>query len=637
MTRRREFLTLGVHGESATSFRIPAAEFSTQTTIVYGAKGMGKTNLIAVAAEELEAAGERFAVLDPIGVSWGLRHPATKSSGAGLPILILGGVHGDLPIEPTAGAVVAEFVVDESQNVVIDISRRADGRMWGQGEKLRFVTAYLNRLYEKQGERRRPLLQIIDEAGRFAPENAPKGAVDVAACIGALEQIVELGRNVGVGVMLTTQRSARMKKSVSELAECLVAFRTIGPRSNEAVIDWFGAHVDRAKTNELVAELRTLERGSALVVSPGWLKFEGVVHFRGRRTFDSSATPTSADKRRAAAAAPAPARLAEFRAKLAETVARAELDDPRKLRERVIALERELDREKQARKTDADKASRALEQATEGAVVAVGLTQSLANVTTHIRAVLDLVDKIERNAKEDFDRFRAGVVDAGRTVELAIANLKTKAGKTVTVKVPPPLRSNVKVSADVIAGFGKRFEALGQVGQVDTRRQAAKIDREFVDGVGLSADGLGAGERRVLAAVAIAREQGTTRAGISVAVDLKKSTRDLYLQRLTRAGLVEVRGGRVFASPAGLEAVGDELERIPTGRDLVPFWRARLSGGELAIFDAVVAGAREREALGAEAGLKKSTRDLYVQRLIRREILVADGPGRVTLAPAFGA
>src|SRR4051812_14105023 len=83
----------------------------TSTVVVYGGKGMGKTNLGSVLVEELAKAGLRWSVLDPLGVWWGLRH-AKDGKGPGIECLVLGGVHGDIPIEPTGGAVVADLVVD---------------------------------------------------------------------------------------------------------------------------------------------------------------------------------------------------------------------------------------------------------------------------------------------------------------------------------------------------------------------------------------------------------------------------------------------------------------------------------------------------------------------------------------------
>src|SRR5579871_815677 len=118
--------------EIASDLRLPL-DTVTNTIVVYGGKGMGKTNFGAVLVEELAAHGLKFSLLDPVGVSWGLQHGKSKNA-PGLEILILGGIHGDIPIEPTAGAVVADLVVDESVNTVVDISRHPTGKMWSHGE-----------------------------------------------------------------------------------------------------------------------------------------------------------------------------------------------------------------------------------------------------------------------------------------------------------------------------------------------------------------------------------------------------------------------------------------------------------------------------------------------------------------------
>jgi len=62
----------------------------TATIVAYGGKGMGKTNLGSVLVEELSRVGLRWAWLDPLGVSWGLRHGAA-GTGPGVECLILGG------------------------------------------------------------------------------------------------------------------------------------------------------------------------------------------------------------------------------------------------------------------------------------------------------------------------------------------------------------------------------------------------------------------------------------------------------------------------------------------------------------------------------------------------------------------
>lgn len=315
-------------------------ETVTSTLIVYGGKGMGKTNLLSVFSEEFYKANLRFSVIDPMGVCWGLQHGADKSK-SGIDVLILGGIHGDIPIEPTAGAVVADLVVDETVSTVIDISRHANGKMWSRGERIRFVADYFTRLYERQGEQRNPIFQWIDEAARFLPQQIPHGAVDIARCVGAIEQVGEEGRNVGIGLGLLAQRSARLNKSVAELADCMFSFRTVGPNSIKAILEWFGEHVPKERWKELIEKIRTLPIGNALVVSPGWLQYEGVAQMRPRETFDSSATPRPGKALRAPGKATKPD-LKKYRERMKETIERAQTADPRALRQQLAERDQRI-------------------------------------------------------------------------------------------------------------------------------------------------------------------------------------------------------------------------------------------------------------------------------------------------------
>src|SRR5688500_12978480 len=86
-------------------------EFATEASAILARRGRGKTYTASVFAEELEAAGQPFVVLDPVGVWWGLRS-STDGTKPGLKVKILGGEHSDVPLEPTAGRLLATFVVD---------------------------------------------------------------------------------------------------------------------------------------------------------------------------------------------------------------------------------------------------------------------------------------------------------------------------------------------------------------------------------------------------------------------------------------------------------------------------------------------------------------------------------------------
>jgi len=76
-------------------------EWLTLSSVVYGARGSGKTTLGSVIGEEAYKAGQRFCAIDVKGDWWGLKATA-DGKGAGIPVVIFGGDHQDVPLEAVA-------------------------------------------------------------------------------------------------------------------------------------------------------------------------------------------------------------------------------------------------------------------------------------------------------------------------------------------------------------------------------------------------------------------------------------------------------------------------------------------------------------------------------------------------------
>jgi len=83
----------------------------TDTIGVLAVKGAGKTYTFLVLVEEMVKAKIPVVVVDPVGVCWGLRASA-DGKWPGLAVTVLGGRHGDAPLEASAGRVVADLVVE---------------------------------------------------------------------------------------------------------------------------------------------------------------------------------------------------------------------------------------------------------------------------------------------------------------------------------------------------------------------------------------------------------------------------------------------------------------------------------------------------------------------------------------------
>lgn len=588
-------------------------ETQTSTLVVYGGKGMGKTNFGSVLVEELAKQRLRFSVIDPLDVWWGLQHGATKDT-RGLDVVILGGPRGDIPIEPSAGAVVADFVADEPVSTVI-VLRKSDGAMWTSAERVKFVTAYAGRLFQRQGENRIPLLQVIDEAGRFVPQLAQKGDRDIAECVSAIEQLVEWGRNVGVGVALLTQRSARMAKAVSELADCMVAFRTVGPNSVGAIVDWFGEHVPKERQKELVEQVRKLDRGTALVVSPGWLGFEGTARMRARETFDSSSTPAPGKSLRAPGQAQKPD-LEKYRTRMAETIARAKADDPKALRARIAELERELLHAKaRAIPPSEDQLAHARAQGAHAAESA--LEAVLTGIGAKTEAATKALERVAEILREPI-----GVDITGIAVEAS------------TVRANTPTLRRVALATARAVQAPARGRTRPAVQPVTPRRAPLQSDTEAPD--------VGAGALRMLRILAQYAPAGLPEGQWAALAGLKRSggTCGTYVSRLRTRGLLERRGDLFYATDAGVSAAG-EVQGLPTtAEELIDLWRGKTGMRPvIPLVEAVVwssSASLTRAELAEACGLTASggTFSTYLSRA-RTAGLLADSGDALVPGPAF--
>jgi hypothetical protein len=95
--------------------------FVTNTTAVLARRGAGKSYTASVIAEQVMEAEQPVIILDPLGAFWGLRSSADGKK-PGYAVIVLGGRHGDVPLEPTAGKVIANLVVEKPGWYVVDLS-----------------------------------------------------------------------------------------------------------------------------------------------------------------------------------------------------------------------------------------------------------------------------------------------------------------------------------------------------------------------------------------------------------------------------------------------------------------------------------------------------------------------------------
>lgn len=307
------------------------AEAVTQTFAILAKRGMGKTYTASVMAEEMLKAKSHVIIIDPVGVWWGLRSSA-DGKGDGLPIIIAGGEHADIPLQPGGGELLADLVVDKRISIVIDLS------LMRKGQQVKFMTDFAETLYRRN---RNAVHLILDEADAFAPQRPMPGE---AQMLGAIEDIVRRGRARGIGVTMITQRPSVLNKNVLTQIEVLIALRLTAPLDQKAVDEWVKTHAEEGQRQEFMASLPSLPVGTAWFWSPGWLNLFERVKVRKRETMDSSSTPKIGQPVKAAKLAPVD--IEALREQMAETIEAAEATDPKALQRRVKELEQQLANQK---------------------------------------------------------------------------------------------------------------------------------------------------------------------------------------------------------------------------------------------------------------------------------------------------
>lgn len=253
-------------------------EAVTESFVIVGRRGTGKTSAAVVLVEEMLLAGQQVLAIDPTGVWWGLASTVDGLRPA-LPVLVLGGEHGHRDLEPGAGAEVARLAAGSQTSVVCDVSSLS------RRQQRTFNAELLEHLYRSNRE---PLHVVIDEADLVAPQRATAGSEPL---LSAAEDLVRRGRVRGLGTTLVTQRPASLHKDVLSQASTLIALQLTAAQDRRAIQDWIGNAVGDTSGHDVADSLPSLPVGTAWLASPGWLELLTRVTFRARRTFDSSRTP----------------------------------------------------------------------------------------------------------------------------------------------------------------------------------------------------------------------------------------------------------------------------------------------------------------------------------------------------------
>lgn len=545
----------------------------------------------AVLAEEIIRAGYPAIIIDPLGVWWGLRS-SEDGEGEGLPVVIFGGDHADVPLDAKSGELVADVIVNERISAIIDLS------LLTKGAARQFMTAFIGHLYRVNRE---PAHVLIDEADAFAPQRSATG--DAAPLLGAMQDLVRRGRVRGLGVTMITQRPAVLSKDVLTQAGVLIAMRMSGPRDVAAIDEWIRLHADEDEAKTLKSSLPSLPVGTAWVWAPSYPEELVQIAVRRRTTFDSSATP------KVGVARLVPKQMARvdldaLGEQIAAAAQAAEENDPKVLKARI----RELERGKPAAKPAVEKVVETVVEYRDVPVLSPEQAADLASAREALNAAVQAVESASRTLSTlegHVDRATSGAV-AERPVQ---AKVTKKAAPSRAGRAAATGAGTTKASTPSPAAASSTGAAGDEV--VNVR----------------------AGARRMLETLGRNHPMRLTKAQVQTLAKMRTSgTSSTYWSTLRRAGFLDENGTDIGITAAGLEFLGIEPGEPMSSEEVIAQYRTILRAGAVRMFDHLVdcypnavTKAEIAEAAGMEVA--SGTFSTYLSTLRRNGLVEQDGDG----------
>lgn len=524
-------------------------ETVSRTIGIIAQRGAGKTYTAMLITEQMLTHGHQVVCLDPTGVWHGLRTSADGKSD-GLPILVMGGTNGDVPLEETAGAIVARFVVETGSSVILDLSAFPSQRAQD-----RFATDFAEAIYRRKSTNRRPVHLMIDEADAFAPQKPQKGQERM---LGAFDTIVRRGRAYGLGITLISQRPAVLNKNVLSQVDILLTGRITGSHDHKALTTWTDMYGTADEKRDYLTTVPKLPVGEMWLWSPGWLERFTRITINKRETYDSSSTPTGTT------AAPKVARakvdLGKLSQDIRDSVERAAENDPQKLRARIQVLQRELDAERLKKAAPAKPEIKevpiltpanlaALDKLREDIVAAGGkVLEMLAPMRKELEAIITPAAALAHEAPRKQQYPNAG---PGDNV------LQLEKGKAANRK---PLISSVPMTPEMLDGS---FSTKGN-------EPLTKCERAILTVLAQNANECT--KRKVALISNYSVTSGSFRNSLST---------------LRTAGRVSVDGDFVAITAAGREDLGS-FEPLPEGAAAIRHWIGKLTKCESAILQVLL-------------------------------------------------
>lgn len=280
---------------------------------IVGKRESGKTYNGGDLAEEMVKAGIPIVVIDGMGIWWGLRVAVKYVDGKqvpdpekpGLPIVVFGGDHADIPLpmmrgqriplvpDPEKIRLMAVSIVESGINAVIDTSG-----LPSKAQEMTVVTEFIQAL--QQANRDYGVRTIfLEEAEVVAPQQPMR---DEVLCLHIMNNLVKRGGNWNLGCVLMTQRAASINKNILTQSDMLMIGRLTAPQDKAAIQEWVkkAAETDesRKQLEKWYDSLNELDRGEMWVWKPDPPKIHIKTKFRLRDFARNTRVPESPEVRK---------------------------------------------------------------------------------------------------------------------------------------------------------------------------------------------------------------------------------------------------------------------------------------------------------------------------------------------------
>ncbi len=570
---------------------------TTQKFAWLGGTGSGKTHGASKLAEQFWLSGAKFVVLDPVGVWYGLRLQKDGKLSSHMDIPVFGGLHGDVPLEATGGALVADIAVDSGQSIIIDVSQFEHDT-----DKARFAKAFADRFFFRKKAAPSAVHLFLDECQEFVPQNPQRGEEGM---LHAFVRMQKLGRNFGIGSSYITHRPQEVNKKALNLAQTLFVFRTTGPHERKAIEGWME---EKGIDRDIAGELPKLATGTCYVWSPEFLKVSKTVTIGEKGTFSASATPEVGQVGQARHLTPID--MDEIRAAMAATIEKAKQDDPKLLRaenQKLRASHAQEVHTFERRITDLEKMLRAAQAkpmtaVTVKPVLKDGQLKRIEGISAVAQRRIEALEKIAKD-------FQSGLSILATQLHLLNIAAPAKDG-------PPanPHSAARNTTLRVVASRHTDMTATA-IARADSRGHGTRVTNHSVGDPENSAhrkdDEVGkSGLRRMLISLA-QRPEGLTKRQIGVRAGLSSNTGTFrnYLSKARVNQWVTVQEP-IRITEQGAAALG-RFEALPTGPGLLDYWIRELGTSGASRMLSVLADAHPqaltKEELGQRASLSHLT------------------------------